>query len=122
MRQRRFGEAEAAFRKACELIPDAGEYHAFLGWAIFQGNPHHPLLQQQAQEELRHGVELSPRVDRTHLFLGYFLNQVGKTSPAEHEFELAIQCNPDCAEALRELRLINARRTQQGLAPEAHKS
>jgi DNA-binding response OmpR family regulator len=122
LRQRRFTEAAASFRKASELIPDAGEYHAFLGWALFQSNPHHPLLQQQAQEELKRGIDLSPRADRTHLFLGYFLNQVGKLTLAEHEFELAIQCNPDCAEALRELRLLNARRTQQGLAPEARKN
>ncbi|HEY3359852.1 MAG TPA: DUF4388 domain-containing protein [Polyangia bacterium] len=122
LRQRRFTEAAASFRKACELIPDAGEYHAFLGWALFQSNPHHPLLQQQAQEELRRGIELNPRADRTHLFLGYFLNQMGKLTPAEHEFELAIQCNPDCGEALRELRLINSRRTAQGLAPESRKS
>jgi DNA-binding response OmpR family regulator len=121
LRQRRFSEAAAAFRKASELIPDAGEYHSFLGWSLFQSNPHHPALQAQAQEELRRGVDLSPRADRTHLFLGYFLNQVAKTTLAEHEFELAIQCNPDCAEALRELRLINSRRTQQGLAPESRK-
>jgi DNA-binding response OmpR family regulator/DnaJ-domain-containing protein 1 len=122
LKRRRFDEAEAAFRKACELIPEAGEYHAFLGWVIFQGSPEHPLLQQQAQEELHRGVELSPRVDRTHLFFGYFLSQIGKIAQAEHEFELAIQCNPDCSEALRELRLINARRTQRGMGLDGPKS
>jgi DNA-binding response OmpR family regulator/tetratricopeptide (TPR) repeat protein len=122
LRQRRFGEAAAAFQQACELIPEAGEYHAFAGWAAFQADTHNGAVQKRAQEELTRAVELSPRVDRTHLFLGYFLTQVGKATLAEHEFELAIQCNPDCAEALRELRLINARRTQQGLAtPDARK-
>jgi DNA-binding response OmpR family regulator/curved DNA-binding protein CbpA len=122
LRQRRFGEAAAAFQQACELVPDAGEYHAYSAWAAFQADTHSPAVQKRAQEQLTRAVELSPRLDRTHLFLGYFLNQVGKATLAEHEFELAIQCNPDCGEALRELRLINARRTQQGLAsPDARK-
>ena len=121
LRQRRFAEAAAAFQKACELVPDAGEFHAFAGWAWFQTDTHSAEIQARAHESLQRAVELQPRLDRTHLFLGYFLNQVGKTTAAEHEFELAIQCNPDCAEALRELRLINARRTQQGLAPDARK-
>jgi DNA-binding response OmpR family regulator/tetratricopeptide (TPR) repeat protein len=121
LRQRRFAEAAAAFEKAAELVPEAGEYHAFFGWSTFQANTQSGEAREQAHAELRRGVEYSPRVDRTHLFLGYFLNQVGKTSLAEREFELAIQCNPDCAEALRELRLINARRTRQGLSPGAHK-
>jgi DNA-binding response OmpR family regulator/curved DNA-binding protein CbpA len=121
LRQRCFAEAAAAFQQACELVPEAGEYRAFAGWATFQADTHSADVRTRVHEALKRAVELSPRVDRTHLFLGYFLNHVGKTTLAEHEFELAIQCNPDCAEALRELRLINARRTQQGIAPDARK-
>jgi len=117
LRQRRFAEAAAAFAKACELVPEAGEYHALFGWATYQANPRSPDAQQEAYEALQRGVALSPRVDRTHLLLGHFLNQTGKTSLAEREFELALQCNPDCTDALRELRLISTRRTQQGPFP-----
>ena len=49
---------------------------------------------------------LSPKLDKGYLFLGYVHKATGRPDKAEKQFERALQSNPDCTEALRELRLI----------------
>ena len=51
-------------------------------------------------------VSLNPKLDKSYLFLGYIHKATGRADKAEKQFEKAIQCNPDCTEALRELRLL----------------
>ncbi len=65
---------------------------------------------QQARDELTQAISLNPKVDKAYLFLGYIYKAMNYREMAEHEFEKAIQCNPGCTEALRELRLISMRR------------
>jgi len=63
-----------------------------------------------ARDQLNQAISLNSKVDKAYLFLGYIYKAMNYREMAEHEFEKAIQCNPDCTEALRELRLINMRR------------
>ena len=56
--------------------------------------------------------EINPSFDLTHLYLGHVYQVQGKERQSEKSFEMAVQANPDCTEALRELRLINLRREQ----------
>jgi len=106
LRQRRFGEAAEAFRRATELSPESAEYRAYLGWSLFLQDPH---SEQRALDELEEATRLNPKLDRAYLFLGYIHRDGGRADEAEHQFAKAIQCNPDCSEALRELRALQAR-------------
>lgn len=110
LRKRDYDKARACFSEAVLLCPDEGEFHAFLGWTIFQSDPKDEQVVQQARDELTQAISLNPKVDKAYLFLGYIYKAMNYKEMAEHEFEKAIQCNPDCTEALRELRLINMRR------------
>jgi DNA-binding response OmpR family regulator/curved DNA-binding protein CbpA len=106
LRQRRFGESAEAFRRATELSPESAEYRAYLGWALFLQDPR---SEQRALDELEEATRLNPKLDRAYLFLGYIHRDGGRPEDAEQQFSKAIQCNPDCSEALRELRALQAR-------------
>lgn len=100
-----YAKAAALFREASELYPEEGEFHAHLGWALFLESPDDPTVQADAIRRLQHGVELSPRIDRAHIFLGRVFSRMGRAPDAQKAFEQALVCNPDSAEALAELRL-----------------
>ncbi len=110
LRKRDYGKAEEYFRESSRMCPDEGEFHAYLGWAMFQNNPKDESTVVASRDELSHAISLNPKVDKAYLFLGYIYKAMNYKEMAEHEFEKAIQCNPDCTEALRELRLISQRR------------
>ncbi len=106
LRKRQFSEAHRAFQEAVELYGEEGEFHAYLGWALFQSDPGTPATAERAIEHVEAGIRLNPKVDKSYLFLGYIHKAIGRPDRAEKQFEKAIQCNPDCIEALRELRLL----------------
>ncbi len=107
MRLRQYGDAAKLFREAISLYPDEGEFHAWEGWAMFQADPTHA---DDAVRAIEQAVNLNPKMDKGYLFLGYIHKATGRPDRAERQFEKAIQCNPDCTEALRELRLLGKQR------------
>jgi tetratricopeptide (TPR) repeat protein len=102
--------AQAAFREAIELYPDEAEFHAWLGWSHFHANPQSQEARDQALELLEKATGLNPRSDKAWLFTGYLYLSAGRPDKAGKHFEKALQCNPDCAEALRELRALGQKR------------
>jgi tetratricopeptide (TPR) repeat protein len=80
---------------------------------LFKSAPENREIQQQAMEVLLASREINPSFDLTHLYLGQVYQAQDKERQAEKSFEMAVQANPDCTEALRELRLINLRREQE---------
>ncbi len=94
------------YRDAIALYGEEGEFHAWLGWSRFQANPRDPTAVDEALLSLEKAISLNPRVDKSWLFLGYIYKATGRPDKAEKQFEKAIQANPDCTEALRELRLL----------------
>ena len=106
MRQRNYPAAVKAFDDAIELYPEEGEFHAWLGWAMFQIDVGKA---DPAMEAIERAISLNPKLDKAYLFLGYIQKATGRPDKAEKQFEKAIQCNPDCTEALRELRLLGNR-------------
>jgi len=106
LRKKQFAEAHRAFQEAVELYGEEGEFHAFLGWSLFQADPQSQPNAERAIEHVEAGIRLNPKVDKSYLFLGYIHKAIGRPDRAEKQFEKAIQCNPDCIEALRELRLL----------------
>lgn len=100
-----YGKAVQMFREAVELYPEEGEFHAHLGWALFLESPDDATVQADAVKRLQHGIHLSPRLDRAHIFLGRVLTRMGRAPDAQRAFEQALVSNPDSSEALAELKL-----------------
>lgn len=107
VRQRQFAEAYKLFLEAIHLCPDEGEFHAWAGWALFQADPDRF---EDAVRSIEQAISLNSKLDKSYLFLGFIQKATGRSDRAERQFEKAIQCNPDCTEALRELRLLGKRR------------
>ncbi|MDX2479954.1 MAG: response regulator [Desulfuromusa sp.] len=112
LKVRRFGAAAKALQRSIELSPQESEYMTFFAWALFKSAPEKLDVQNQALEVLLASREINPSFDLTHLYLGHVYHSQAKERQAEKSFEMAVQANPDCTEALRELRLINLRREQ----------
>ena len=110
LRKERFHDAFKAFREAVDLYPEEGEFHAYLGWSLFQTAPGDSTVTEEAMDHIMRAIQLNPKVDKAYLFLGYIYKASGRADKAEKQFEKAIQANPDCTEALRELRLYSGRR------------
>ncbi|MEA3363496.1 MAG: response regulator [Thermodesulfobacteriota bacterium] len=113
LKVRRFGAAAKSLQRAIELSPGESEYMTFFAWALFKSAPEKLDIQNQALEVLLASRETNPGFDLTHLYLAQVYQSLGKERQAEKSFEMAVQANPDCTEALRELRLINLRREQE---------
>lgn len=109
---RRFGAAIKPLQRAIELSPEEPEYLTHFAWALFKASPEKIEVRNRALEVLLASRELNPGLDLTHLYLGRIYQVQGKERQSEKSFEMAVQANPDCTEALRELRLINLRREQ----------
>ncbi|MBW2701007.1 MAG: DnaJ domain-containing protein [Deltaproteobacteria bacterium] len=94
---------------AVRLFPEEGEYLAELGLATLRDKPKDHAAQEQARDHLNTAVTLSPRLDIPHLYLGYVYQAMGQAMMAFDEFQKAIECNPYCTEAMREIRLSRMR-------------
>ena len=112
LKVRRYAAAASSLQRAIELSPEEPEYMTHFAWALFKSSAEDPEVQNRALEVLLASRELNPSLDLTHLYLGHVYHALDKQRQAEKSFEMAVQANPDCTEALRELRLINLRREQ----------
>jgi tetratricopeptide (TPR) repeat protein len=106
IRDRQYEEAVEAFRQATDLNAQEGEFRAYLGWALFQCAPQDEGLVAEAIAHLHEGSNLAPRLDKPYLFLGYIYKALGRLREAGRAFEKAIEANPECDEAVRELKLL----------------
>jgi len=108
--QRAYERALEAFGRALELYPQAGEYHSHYGWALHLCHPDQPDIASEAIEHVRRGIKLAGQRETSYLFMGRLCKTIGRVELAEKMFARAVQLEPGCVEALRELRLINLRR------------
>ncbi len=113
LRQRAYDEAMQCFQEAVELHPDDGEYHAHLGWALHVSRPDDRKRAEQALIHLKRGIKLARDREKPYLFMGRVCQAIGRSDVAVKMFTRAVQIQPDCVEALRELRLINMRREKE---------
>jgi len=114
LRAKNYPEALEAFSWAVKLSPKEPEYLTNYAWAKYKAYPGDRERLGESMQALQHSLDLNNKLDRSHLYLGYLLKQEGRDREAEKQFEMAIKCNPRCTEALRELRLINMRRSRPG--------
>ncbi len=108
--QKKLAEAEAALRKAIELMPNAETY-------INLGNA---LLDQkklaEAEAAYHKAIELKPDFASAYYSLGIVLRQQGKLAEAVAAYRKAIELKPDYAEAHCNLGIVLR---QQGKLAEA---
>ena len=110
LRQRDYEGALACFGAALTSFPEEGEYHALYGWCLYLCHPDNTVMVQEAIEHVRRGVQLAQDREKPYLFLGRLFKVIGHTEAAEKMFVRAARVQPECHEAMRELRLINMRR------------
>ena len=79
-------------------------------WSAYKFNPKATDVIINARKKLLRAIELNPKLSLAHLFLGYVCKDGGNENEALRHFERAIQCNPNCTEALREIRLMSMRK------------
>jgi CheY-like chemotaxis protein len=110
LRKKSYSRAVAHFEKAVHAYPEEGEYHAYYGWALYLLDPDAPGRLREALEHVLKGRKLAPGREKPYLFLGRLYLAANRGKIAERMFARAVQLDPDCVEALRELRLLNMRR------------
>jgi curved DNA-binding protein CbpA len=107
---RSYEAALAHFGKALELYPDEGDHHAYYGYVLHLCHPGDAAMAAEAMEHVKRGIKLASHREKPYLFLGRLNKAVGRADQAEKMFVRAIQIEPNCLEAIRELRLIQMRR------------
>lgn len=112
LRVKRYVAAVGLLKKAVELSSTEPEYMTSYAWALFKSNAVNRDIQNQAIEIFLSSLEINPTSDLAHLYLGYVYQAQNRDKQAEKSFEMAVQANPRCTDALRELRLINLRREE----------
>jgi tetratricopeptide (TPR) repeat protein len=98
------------FREAVGQYPEEGEYHAYLGFALWLVDPQALGRVEEARQHILRGRKLAPGSDKPYLFLGRLYKAEGKDPLAERMFQKVVELDPDCVDAIRELRLIDMRR------------
>ncbi|TLM67162.1 MAG: response regulator [Deltaproteobacteria bacterium] len=112
-RAKKYGEALEQFTLAIDLGGSEAEYLIHQAWSSYKLDPGDRARTERARQTLLRAVGANPRLALAHLYLGYISKNDGNEREAQRRFERAIQCNPNCTEALRELRLMNMRQEKQ---------
>ncbi len=107
LRARLHDEAVECFAEAVKAYPEEGEYHCAYGWALYVSDPERI---KEAKRHALHGKKLAPDRSAPLLVLGRLCKAEEKPEMAEKLFSKAVELDPDCAEALQELRLIALRK------------
>jgi len=110
LRKKSYQRAVAHFEEAVRAYPEEGEYHAYYGWAFYLLDPEAPGRLKEALQHVLAGRKLAPAREKPYLFLGRLYKAANRERTAEKMFARAVQLDPDCVEALRELRLLDMRR------------
>jgi tetratricopeptide (TPR) repeat protein len=105
VRTRKWAGAQEMFEKAVELKPEEPEFYGYLGWAIYCNEDlEFNQRRDMAIEKMGMALEMNPNMDSIHVFLGKIFKDEGNINEAVSEFRQALQCNPNCREAARELK------------------
>ena len=109
-RVKKYDEAQRSFAEALDLNINEAEYLMYQAWSAYKANPKSTEVVINTRKNLIRATELSPKLSLAHLYLGYLSKDEGNEKEAQRRFERAILCDPNCTEALRELRLMSMRK------------
>jgi len=91
------------FEQANELNPEASDYYAYHGWALYRSGKGSPA---QIDGYLKQAIRQNPRADTAYYFLGLISKREKADNLAEEYLQKALAINPNNANARRELDLI----------------
>ena len=109
-RVKKYSEAQRSFAEALHLSPNEAEYLMYQAWSAYKANSKSTEVVINTRKNLIRATELSPKLSLAHLYLGYLAKDEGNEKEAQRRFERAILCDPNCTEALREMRLMSMRK------------
>lgn len=112
LKKRLFSKAAESLKEAIDIYPEEAEYFAYYGWALFQSEPENQEILKKARDAIATAITKNPKLDKAYLFMGYIYKGINRDDLAERQFEKAIQCNPDCTDALRELKLLDMKKRE----------
>ena len=99
--------------RAVELNKGEAEFWVYLGFALYSAKGSES--RQQAEKNIRHGLEIRDKMDVAYEFLGRIARVEDAFDEARRHFKKALDLNPKNVEAERELRLM-AMRSGKGAA------
>jgi CheY-like chemotaxis protein/tetratricopeptide (TPR) repeat protein len=110
-RQENFLHASDFFQAAIDLDDLTADYHAYLGYSIYQQQAGQAGSEPtQAIRHLNRALELNIHLPEAYLFLGNVYMDLGQEKRAESYFEETVAYDPSNRAALRQLRLLFANR------------
>lgn len=110
-----FGRAAEMLDQAAKLSPEEPEYLTYSAWAQFKNDQSNADVREHCLQKLSYSRKINPKLDKTYLYQGYIYKQIGDAEKAQRHFEMALHCNPECNEAIRELRLQQMRQKKDGI-------
>jgi CheY-like chemotaxis protein len=113
LKVKKYDQAQKAFAQALEISPNEAEYLMYESWSAYKFNPKATDVIINTRKNLLRAIELNPQLSLAHLFLGYVCKDEGDETKALRLFKKAIKCNPNCTEALREIRLMSIRKDKE---------
>lgn len=112
LRRMALEDAVMLFKRAAELSPEEGEYHAMLGWTLYVAAPVKTDALNTARGHLRKAMELRPNSALPHLLLGRIARMEGEATPAINHLRQALELSPRSSEAAAELRAAESMKQQ----------
>jgi tetratricopeptide (TPR) repeat protein len=113
LKKRDYKNAYESFAWSAKLMPDEGEYMAYLGWSIFlaTGDKTGPDS-VKAIKYLKKAASLNPSIETPYVFLGTIYKVQGLKDVSILNFKKALDINPDSLEAKRELSALGVKQKQ----------
>lgn len=103
IRARNFVEAEGAFQRASERVPDSGEYLAYLGYAVYRRSGGNPVAADSALEKLNAALALDPHSGMAWFFVGVIGRDQKDYRSAKEAFGKSVAYDPSFEPAARSL-------------------
>ena len=107
LKKRDYKNAYESFAWSAKLMPDEGEYLAYLGWSIFLFSEDKTGPNSvQAIKYLKKAASLNPSIEMPFIFLGTIYKVQGLKDVSILHFKKALDINPDSLEVRRELKAL----------------
>lgn len=103
IRARNFLEAERAFQRAAERVPNSGEYLAYLGYAKYRRGGATRAAAQDARAKLEAALQLDPHSSMAWFFTGVIARDQKDYVRAKEAFAKAVSYDPGFEPAARAL-------------------
>lgn len=114
LKKKDYRNAMEAFKWSVKLVPDEGEYLAYLGWVLFLSTENKKGGDAvKAITYLKKAAALNPAIESPFIFLGIIYKVQNLKDVSILQFKKALEINPDSIEARRELKAIGGMKMRE---------